>query len=46
MTNAFKYLTSVLFAAIVCLSTVGDSDPVVHSIHNVAGAVLAVLGPS
>lgn len=31
-------------AAVVCWASVGDGGTVVHSIHTVAGSVLAVLG--
>src|SRR4051812_39667332 len=34
----------VWVAAFVCWSSVGDGGPVVHSIHTVAGSVLAVFG--
>jgi hypothetical protein len=34
----------LLIAAAVCWSTVGDGDPVVHSIHTVGGSALAAFG--
>jgi hypothetical protein len=34
----------LLVTAFVCWVSIGDGDGVVHSIHNVAGFVLAVFG--
>lgn len=34
----------LLAAAVVCWLSIGDGNDVVHSIHNVAGSVLAVFG--
>jgi hypothetical protein len=34
----------LLVTAFVCWTSIGDGDDVVHSIHNVAGFVLAVFG--
>lgn len=34
----------LLATAFVCWISIGDGDDVVHSIHNVAGFVLAVFG--